>query len=227
MKYTATKNLTLCFKSLIYLIVFYGYSLCHAGSYDDFFSAVKRDDADTIMALLQRGFDVNALNPAGEHGLILAIREPSPKVIKVLLDWPKVHIEARTAQDESPLMLAALKGMTELCQQLIAKGADVNKPGWAPLHYAATNGHLAAMALLLEQFAYIDAASPNGTTPLMMAASYGTEPAVKLLLEAGADPLLKNSQGLSAIDFAQRANREDSVQTIAAFVRGQQPKGSW
>lgn len=227
MKYALTKNFMFNFKTLIYLIVFYGYSLSHAGSYDDFFSAVKRDDAGTIMALLQRGFDVNALNPAGEHGLILAIREPSPKVIKVLIDWPKVNIEARTAQDESPLMLAALKGMTELCQQLIARGADVNKPGWAPLHYAATNGHLAVMALLLEQFAYIDAASPNGTTPLMMAASYGTEPAVKLLLEAGADPLLKNSQGLSAIDFAQRANRNDSVQTIAAFVRGQQPKGSW
>lgn len=227
MKYTATQNLTLGFKSLIYLIVFYGYSLCHAGSYDDFFSAIKQDDAGTITALLQRGFDVNALNPAAEHGLILAIREPSPTVIKVLIDWPKVNIEARTAQDESPLMLAALKGMTELCQKLIAKGADVNKPGWTPLHYAATNGHLAVIALLLEHFAYIDAASPNGTTPLMMAASYGTEPAVKLLLEAGADPLLKNSQGLSAIDFAQRANHHDSVQTIAAFVRGQQPKGSW
>lgn len=227
MKYAATNNFTFNFKKVFYLIVFIGYSICHAGSYDDYFFAIKHDDADAVKTLLQRGFEVNTLSEAGEHGLIVAIREPAPDVIKVLINWPKVNIETRTPHDESPLMLAALKGMTELCLQLIDRGADVNKPGWASLHYAATNGHLAVMALLLEHFAYIDAASPNGTTPLMMAASYGTEPAVKLLLEAGADPLLKNDRGLSAIDFAQRADRNDSVQTIAAFIRGQHPKGSW
>ena len=83
------------------------------------------------------------------------------------------------------------------------------------------------MTLLLDKHAYIDAASPNGSTPLMMAAHYGTPSAVKLLLEAGADPLLRNEQGLSAIDFAQRANRADSAEIIAAFIRGRQPKGTW
>ena len=110
---------------------------------------------------------------------------------------------------------------------LISRGADVNKPGWAPLHYAATRGHLAIMNLLLEHHAYIDASSPNGTTPLMMAAFYGTPSAVKLLLEAGADPLLKNEQSLTAIDFAQRNQRQDSADIIAAFVRAKQPRGKW
>ena len=215
------------FKSLLYLIVLYGYSFCHAGSYDDFFSAIKRDDAGAVNALLSRGFDVNTRDPAGVHGLILALREPSVKVAAVLINWPKVKIEARTPQDESPLMLASLKGLTALCQQLIANGAHVNKTGWTPLHYAATNGHLAVMTLLLEQHAYIDAASPNGTTPLMMAAHYGTPAAVELLLEAGADPLLKNQQDLSAIDFAQRVNRQDVAETIARFVRSSRPKGKW
>ena len=212
---------------MVYLIVFLSYSICYAGSYDDFFTAIKRDDADTITALLERGFDVNTLNPAAEPGLILALREPSIKVVAVLINWPKVKVEVRTAQDESPLMLAALKGLTDICRQLIANNADVNKPGWTPLHYAATHGHLAVMDLLLENNAYIDAASPNGTTPLMMAARYGTLLSVKLLLEAGADPALKNDQGLSAIDFAQGANRSDSAELIAVFIRGLQPKGSW
>lgn len=220
-------NRMLNFKSFIYLVVLYGYSACHAGSFDDFFTAIKRDDAKTVTALLQRGFDVNTPNAAGEHGLLLAVREPSLKVLAVLIDWPKVNVEPRNPHDESPLMLASLQGLTEICQQLIDKGADVNKPGWAPLHYAATHGHLAVMRLLLDNDAYIDAASPNGTTPLMMAAQYGTPDAVKLLLEAGADPLLKNEQNLSALDFAQRANRPDSVEIIAAFIRSRQPKGTW
>lgn len=227
MKSSALSTIRINFKIFIYLIVLYGYSICHAGSYDDFFMAIKQDDADTVAALLNRGFDANTLSPSGEHGLLLAVREPSLKVAAVLIKWPKTNVEARTQQDESPLMLASLKGLTEVCQQLIARGADVNKPGWAPLHYAATHGHLAVMTLLLDNYAYIDAASPNGTTPLMMAANYGTPSAVKLLLEAGADPLLKNEQGLSAIDFAQRANRPDSAEIIAAFIRGRQPKGTW
>lgn len=215
------------FKNLLYLIVCSCYSVCSAGSYDDFFSAIKRDDAEVVKSLLNRGFDPNTLNPAGEHGLLLGLRGSSLKVASVLLSWPKVNVETRTAQDESPLMIAALKGFTELCGKLIAAGADINKPGWAPLHYAATHGHLEVMRLLLENHAYIDAASPNGTTPLMMAAHYGTPAAVKLMLEAGADPLLRNEQDLSAIDFAQRAGRADSAEIIASFVRAQRPKGTW
>jgi ankyrin repeat protein len=214
-------------KKIVYLIVLYGFSLCHAGSYDDFFVAIKQDDAATISKLLNRGFDANTRNPVGEHGLLLAIREPSLKAAAVLISWPKTDVEARSANDESALMLASLKGHLELVQKLIARDADVNKTGWTPLHYAATGGQLAVMRLLLENSAYIDASSPNGSTPLMLAAMYGTPSAVKLLLEEGADPLLKNEQGLTAIDFAQRAKRTDSAEIIAAFVRARQPRGSW
>ncbi|MCB2000306.1 MAG: ankyrin repeat domain-containing protein, partial [Rhodoferax sp.] len=149
------------------------------------------------------------------------------KAVAALLQWDKLDVEPRNKVDESPLMLACLAGQLEMAQQLVERGADVNKPGWAPLHYAATRGHVAVMRFLLERNAYIDAASPNGTTPLMMAAYYGTPSAVKLLLESGADPLLKNQQDLSAIDFAHRANRADSAEIIAAFVRARQPKGTW
>lgn len=212
---------------VLYLIVIIGYSLCYCGSFDDFFSALRQDDAATVKLLLMRGFDPNTLSPAGEHGLIVAVRESSRNVISVLLEAPKINVEVRTQRDESPLMLAALKGLTDLCRQLIALGADVNKPGWTPLHYAATNGHLKTMELLLDEHAYIDATSPNGTTPLMMAAHYGTAAAVKLLLAAGADPTLKNDQGLTAIDFAQRASRAEAVEMIAATIRSRQPKGTW
>jgi ankyrin repeat protein len=215
------------FNILVYLFVFTGFSSASAGSYEDFFSALKTDDGASVRVLLQRGFDPNTRDPAGVHGLVIALREKSLKAADALASWPKTDVEVRTSTDESPLMFASLNGNLEIARKLIARGADVNKPGWAPLHYAATRGHVAVLTLLLDNHAYIDAASPNGTTPLMMAAFYGTPSAVKLLLEAGADPLLKNEQSLSAIDFAHRANRQDSADIIAAFVRARQPKGSW
>lgn len=213
------------FKNIVYLVVIVGYGLVHAGSYEDFFIAIKQDNPRVIAALLNRGFDPNTLDPDRLPGLYLALRDGSLKVARALAEWPKTNVEIRTAQDESPLMMAALKGHLELCKLLIARDADVNKPGWAPLHYAATGGHLAIMELLLDQHAFIDAESPNGTTPLMMAAHYGTPQAVKLLLEAGADPTVKNQLGLTAMDFAQRGARPDAIDLIAASIRAAQQKG--
>jgi ankyrin repeat protein len=215
------------FKFTLYLVLVIGVSLARSGSYEDFFVAIKQDDVSAVKGLLTRGFDPNTVDPKGMHGLFLAVREPSPKVAELLIDWPRTNVEWRTPQDESPLMMAALKGHTDLAKKLVARGADVNKTGWTPLHYAATHGHLAIMELLLENHAYIDAESPNGTTPLMMAAHYGTAAAVKLLLDGGADPALKNQLGLSAIDFAHRANRTDAAEMIARSIREKQPKGKW
>lgn len=215
------------FQYAIYAIVLFAYSLSHSGSYDDFFAAIRADDGRAVTALLQRGFDGNVRDENGLHGLHLAVRGKSLNASAALLQWDKIDVEPRNKSDESPLMLAALDGQIDTVRRLIALGADVNKTGWAPLHYAATRGHLDVMTLLLDKNAYIDAASPNGSTPLMMAAFYGTPSAVKLLLEAGADPLLKNQQELTAIDFAHRNNRAESAEIIAAFVRARQPKGKW
>jgi len=214
-------------RKLLYLLVFMGFGQACAGSYEDFFSAIKRDDPGALRSLLARGFDPNTPSPEGLHGLLLAVREPSLRAAEVLIAWPKTQVEPRTPQDESPLMLAALKGHTALVRQLIARDADVNKPGWTPLHYAATHGHLDIIEILLEHHAFINARSPNDTTPLMMAAHYGTPAAVKLLLEQGAEPDLKNQLGLTAIDFAQRANRQDAAQLISSHMRRARPKGKW
>ena len=202
-----------------------------AGAYEDFFVAILRDDGDAITALLRRGFDPNTRDPKGQVGLAMALQNGSDKAFAALLASRKVNVEARNAQDESPLMLAALKGHVEAVRALIARDADVNKTGWAPLHYAASAGspqHVAIIALLLENHAFIDAASPNGTTPLMMAAHYGSNEAVQLLLEEGADPTLKNQLGLTATDFAMRVSRTDSAEKIAAAIRRRQPnRGKW
>ena len=215
------------FKYLAYLAAVAGFSLAQAGSYEDFFTAIKRDNPNTISSLLNRGFDANTLDSKGQHALLLAVQEPAPRVVDVLIRWPKTQVESRNASDESPLMLVALRGQVDLVKKLIDRGADVNKTGWTALHYAATNGHLEIMNLLLEHHAYIDAESPNATTPLMMAAHYGSADAVRLLLSAGADPALKNQLGMSAIDFANKANRTEAAELIASVRRKEQPRGRW
>ena len=216
------------FKNLKKSIVFIGFlsflSSSFAGAYDDFFRAIVADDARSVQTLLQRGFDPNTVNPEGVPALMLALRVPAPKVADALVGWPQTKVEVRNAQDESPLMLAALRGQLELVKKLVERDADVNKTGWTPLHYAATGGHVPVIEFLLEHSAYIDAESPNGTTPLMMAAMYGSPEAVKYLIQAGADLQMKNGANMTALDFALKANRPNNIELMQEGLRREEAR---
>jgi ankyrin repeat protein len=205
------------FKFVIILFVLIGFFPVKAGSYEDFFKAVELDQDSVVLELLQRGFDPNSPSPQGQPALMLAMQKSSNKVAEVLMGWKTTNLSIKNPQRETPLMLAAITNQLDWTKKLIEKGADVNQPGWTPLHYAATKGSTAIMRLLIENHAFLDAASPNGTTPLMMAAHYGTPMATKLLLEEGADPRIKNQLGLTALEFARRANKPESAQYIEAF----------
>jgi ankyrin repeat protein len=177
-----------------------------------------------VRVLIARGFDPNTPYTNLQTPLILAIQKDSIRVSQELLNSPQLQVNRPNPNDETPLMLAALKGQEPLVEGLIRRGADVNRTGWTPLHYAATAGHVGIIRLLIENHAYIDAESPNGTTPLMMAAFYGNPAATKLLLEEGADPLIRNHKGLTALDFARNGPHKESVTYVEAFVQATEAK---
>ena len=85
------------FKKLLYLFVFIGVSSAQAGSFDDFFTAIVRDDDRVIGALLARGFDPNTVDSTGSAGLLLAVKASSIKVATRLASWPGTKVEVRNA----------------------------------------------------------------------------------------------------------------------------------
>jgi ankyrin repeat protein len=189
-----------------------------AASYtpDDFFHAIEVDDGRSVAKMIGLGLDPNLRDEKGQVALYVALRGESLKAAKALWEAPGIQLDQRNAADETPLMMAALRGELEAATALVAHGAAVHKDGWTPLHYAATSGNLPIIKLLLAHGAVLEARSPNGTTPLMMAAGYGSEEAVVALLAAGADRTLKNDQGLAAADFAERSGRDFLVKRLKA-----------
>ncbi|MFV0679106.1 ankyrin repeat domain-containing protein [Ottowia sp.] len=185
----------------------------------DYVRAIKQDNAVRINGLLRDGLDPNARNEHGTPGLVLALQEEALRAAQAILASNRLDLEARTASDENALMMAALKGQVDMVRALLAKGASVNKPGWTPLHYAATGGNADIIGLLLDRRASLEARSPNDTTPLMMAARYGSPQGVQLLLRAGADPLARNQLGMDALDFAASAERPDAVALLTEAKR--------
>jgi len=201
-----------------------------AGSFEDFFTAIRRNDASTLQALIRRGFDPNTVDETGQPGLMMAVDLQSVRAVEALLSAPNIQAEVRNKKGESALMLSAIRGDLVVAKLLIEHDADVNKTGWTPLHYAASGtsqNQVEMVRLLLDNSAYIDAASPNGSTPLMMAAMYGRSDVLKVLIEEGADASLRNEKGLTAIDFAQQVGRTANVEAIASALRARQPRGSW
>jgi ankyrin repeat protein len=195
-----------------------------AAPIDSLIKSVKFDDIDGVRKLLAKGMDPNSVDSQGMPLLVLAAREKSDKVGALLLANPKTNVEIEDKAGENAMMMAALNGDLEFVKQLIAKDAEVNKKGWAPLHYAAANGHDDIVKLLLDKSAYVDAGSPNGTTPLMMAARGGHVSTVKLLLDNGADLTVKNQIGLTALDFAKTYKEPDVVEGLTARLQQMQPK---
>lgn len=202
-------------KTIIYLIVLFASYSTLAGSYEDFFVAVKRNDGGSVTELLQRGFDPNTPDPSGNVALVLALQAENLAVAEALMARPDLNVNALNASGESALMMAALRGNLAWCERLLARGASVNKPGWTPLHYAATGPEPKVVKLLLDRGAVVDAESPDKTTPLMMAARYGPEESVMLLLARGADPKRINARNMNAADFAQGGGREWLVQRLS------------
>lgn len=206
-------------KFALYLFVVTGFSAALADDHVDFFRAVNIDDVRKVNQLLARGFDPNSLSTRGVPAVVQAVRDESPKVMDALLAHPELKVDATTPANETALMMAALAGQTEWAQRILARGAQVNREGWTPLHYAASGPEPKLLGLLLDKGAAIDARSPNGTTPLMMASRYGNEDGAYLLLERGANAKLRNDQNLGAADFARTGGREKLASRLEQAAR--------
>lgn len=169
----------------------------------DWWVDVNNNRAKDVRAMLAAGADPNEISPDGQPAIMQAIREGAWDVYDVLLDDQNTVLNAINIHRETPLMYLAVLGETARAQDLIRRGALVNRLGWTPLQYAASKGHLETVKMLVANKAIVNAPAPDGTTALMMAAYGGSEPVVRYLLDQGADVTMQNLNNWDAAQWAR------------------------
>ena len=187
---------------------------------EDLNNAITLDDVSYIQAAVARGLNVNQSIQApgysnGAPLIALAARSASIRTLRYLIA-AGADVNARTPVNETPLMLAAYfreEGASsaechdEAVRVLLDAGANLENPyNYTALAYAAYNDRQRAMRFLIERGAKLDADAVNQlvyvNTPLMMATIQGHREAVRALLRAGADPLVRVRGGNTAREFA-------------------------
>ncbi len=169
-----------------------------------FWRAIESNDINALRTELMRGANPNARHPDHGPAIVAAARFKSFDVVRVLASLNATDVDAASVADETALMLVSTLGDRRSFDALLQRGAQVNRPGWTALHYAASGGQLELVKVLIEQHAFIDAQSLNNTTPLMMAARMRALPVVQYLIDQGADPSLRNQAGLDAAAYLER-----------------------
>lgn len=213
-------------KLLIATLALAAATLARATPVDDLVIAAEMNDPRVVQALLGKGVDPNLTDNRGRTALFTAVREGSQQALESLLAAPQTNVNAVNADGETPLMLAAIRGSLPAVKALVKRGADINRKGWTPLHYACSGPDNGVAEFLIAQGAELNARSDNGTTPLMMAARYGSGDLVPLLLKAGAEPRAANEQELTAADFAKRGGRDRMAADLRAAMTARQRAAS-
>ncbi|MBV8379241.1 MAG: ankyrin repeat domain-containing protein [Paucibacter sp.] len=180
----------------------------HADGIDDLSTAAYRDNASAVTTLLVQGVNPNQRDAKGRTPLDVAIHFDNDRALQALLADPALDVELPNSVGETPLMQAAIKGRVELMEQLVKRGALINREGWTPLQYAASGETMAAARWLLKHGADVNARGPEGRTALMMAAGFGPVDLADVLLAAGADVTARDEHGRSAADYAANAGHD-------------------
>jgi ankyrin repeat protein len=130
-----------------------------------------------------------------------------------------VDLNAKDRDGRTALMHAVIGDKNELIDLLIKNGADVNaqdNDGFSPLHFAAQDFRTKAAGFLLRAGAQVNLCDKYGNTPLWRAVfnSRGRGEVIRLLLEHGADRLLKNKSGKTPVDLANNIGNYDVKQFL-------------
>ncbi len=186
--------------------------------------AVIAGSADAVNHLLKAGAAPDHTDHFGTTALMLAAEGASDPVFKVMLTASK-KLNARDSVGNTALSYAARAGRQTHVEHLVAvgvagapvgpkvavvredSGVDPTRPGvlyegWPAVAIAVSRDDDAAVESALAAGARPDEPTPQGDTPLLVAAKYHAPKVIAPLLKAGAVPDVADPNGTTPLGYA-------------------------
>ena len=188
-------------------------------------SMAARDGNIEICELLHSHGSVLDKELASRTALHWAAEYGSLPVVEYLVRNGSVVDKPSYYSTGTPLMIAAKKGHTNICQYLLNNNADVNfnfrsnTPLMNACYSYPYGDHKEVVKLLIAAGADISAVDEFGYTALMRAAECGHQEVVKVLIAAGCDVSAANVHGDTAIIQAARGLHDGGSYEVVYLLK--------
>jgi ankyrin repeat protein len=210
------------------------------GPQDDLVRAIETNDPTQIKSLLKE--DASLINKTGANGntmLMLACQNKNLAIVKTLLEMgAQGTINKQNAIGDTALHIACKNGYAAIASVLVLNGADLtikNVLGKTPievcddpalkakleLHQAnvkkmfefVKNNRTQDLRQLLKTFRGVNIVDlTTGDTPLHIACQLGNKDIALLLIQAGANPTLKNNNDQTPFDLVENETLKTNLQ---------------
>ncbi len=190
-----------------------------ASQYDGLHLAAYRGDIDTAKKLIEKKADLEARDSAGRTPLIVAAFASHENMVRVL-KGAGADINALEHRAYDVVTIAAVDNdlpMLDLVLNLGANSGNITSPYEGTALIAAAHlGHHQVVARLIKAKAPLDHINNLQWTALMEAVVLGDggpdhRETVSLLLKAGADRTITDSQGITSLEHAQSRGYTEMV----------------
>ncbi|MFI2474618.1 ankyrin repeat domain-containing protein [Nocardia xishanensis] len=185
--------------------------------------AASADDAESVRELIAGGADLEFRGDHDRTPLIAATKNRASAAARALIE-AGADVNAKDDMEDSAYLYAGAEGIDDILELTLRHGADirsVNRYGGTALIPACEHGYLGAVRLLIEAGVDVDHVNEPGWTAMHEAILYGDgseryQRVVTALLDAGADPSIRDASGRTALDNAQRRGQTTIVSILEA-----------
>eukprot|EP00744_Colponema_vietnamica_P012869 GILI01018051.1.p1 GENE.GILI01018051.1~~GILI01018051.1.p1 ORF type:complete len:454 (-),score=67.51 GILI01018051.1:143-1504(-) len=163
--------------------------------------AARAANGGAIRVLCAHGCKADTTACSGRLALHCAADIRDPALIDLLLAG--ADINTANCIGDTPLHHAAALGYLQLAERLLEKGADLtiaNKKGWTPVHIARNSN---ITSLLVEYGSDMNAADPEGRTPLIYQCVNGSAKveSIQALIASGCDVTAATTDGNTVLHY--------------------------
>jgi ankyrin repeat protein len=172
---------------------------------------------DVCRILLERNAEVDSRNNDGSTPFLKAwLNEKNSDILQLFLEH-NANMHVCDERGNTPLHLAAEKGLFKVAQILLERDAEVdsrNQDGYTSLLFAIANGNPKVAQLLLDYNAEVHVQDNTGNTPLHFAAENGLLEISQIILERNAGVNSQNNRGSTPLLLASELGHPDVVQLL-------------